>query len=201
MRGRGKTNSTKLRLQKVSPLFVVDIRNEFKHLPCFVTFQDFMYWVMSKETKYIKFPPVSFMEFYMDRQYRFAFTNQQEYEALFKTMNTFRNCMIVIDEADAIFTNRRFELPLTDVFLGSRNNNVSLILIGKRPFFIPPMIRSQADKFTIFAIEEEIDIRYLSRRVKQEFPKDVYKLERGEAIVFEQGEKPTIEKYEKFKGE
>jgi hypothetical protein len=189
-------------LLDITPAYIVDIRNEFKHIPAFVSFQHFQYWLLDKSInkhKYIK-PPLK-KDYYKDGQYRFVFNTQREYLALYKLMLHFRNCTIVYDEADAIFTDNHAKKIVFDVFLGSRNNNVTLYFIGKRPIFIPLGIRSQADAFTIFCIEEEYDINYLSRRVKQSFPKDVYKLERGEAIIIKSGEKPRVEQFDKFKGE
>jgi len=126
------------------------------------------------------------------RQMRFTFDTQREYIALFNTMQGFRNCTIVIDEADSIFQIRDFSVPLINVFLGSRNNNVNMYFVGKRPFLLPIVIRSQADEYVIFGVNEERDIQYLSARLRQQFPKDPYKLERGEAIMFKDGEVPKL---------
>ena len=202
MRGKGKTNYIKWKLLDISPLYVVDIRNEFKHIPAFITLNHFLYWLNDKRNpKYLKYPPAHLLEFHRENQFRFTFNTSSEWEALFKLMSKFRNCTIVYDEADALFTNRKFERPLIDVSLGARNNNVSLFFIGKRPSLIPIMVRSQADTFVIFCVEEEYDIRYLEKRVKSNFPKDAYKLERGEAIVFKSGEKPMLVQFDKFRGD
>ena len=201
MRGKGKTNYVKNRIfqEPINPCYIIDIRNEFNHIPAFTNIYNFSHWLYKHDAKYVKMPSTS--EYYKHGQFRFVLSNQMEWEQLYKMMSNFRNCTIVVDEADAIFTVRKFERPLLDVFLGCRNNNVSMIFMGKRPFLIPIYIRSQADKYVIFCIEEENDINYLSKRVKQNFPKDVYKLERGEAIVFQSGEKPIIQIYDKFIGE
>lgn len=201
MRGKGKTNYIKLKLLDISPCYIIDIRNEFKHIPSFTTVRMFQYFLLDRKNidKYLK--PPTILDFNIPGQYRFCFSSKQEWATLFELMVHFRNCTIVVDEADAIFTDNLFKKLLLDVFLGSRNNNVGMIFIGKRPVLIPIFIRSQADIFTIFCIEEEWDINYLSKRVKQDFPKDVYRLERGEAIVFNSGEKPNVVIFDKFKGE
>ena len=205
MRGRGKTNyvKNKLYLEKITPAYIIDIRNEFNHIPAFTSLNNFLMWVLGKrdlrDRKYIKFPIDS--NYYTEGQFRFVFNTQSEWVGLFKTLTKFRNSLIVVDEADALFTVNDFKKPLQDVFLGSRNNNVSMIFVGKRPSLIPIIVRSQADKFVIFCVEEEWDIQYLTKRIKQTFPKDVYKLEKGEAIVWESGEKPYVEQFDKFKGE
>jgi hypothetical protein len=207
MRGKGKTNYVKSKIlgnsgtnvSPIIPCYIIDIRNEFKHIPGFTNITYFTNWLYKRDTRYLKLPQTN--EFYKYGQFRFVFNNSKEWEQLYKLLSNFRNCTIVVDEADAIFTVRKFERPLIDVFLGSRNNNVSMIFIGKRPFLIPIFIRSQTDTFTVFCVEEENDINYLSKRVKQDFPKDVFKLERGEAIVFKSGEKPMVQIYDKFIGE
>jgi hypothetical protein len=201
MRGKGKTNyvKSKILFTPIIPCYIVDIRNEFNHVPAFKNLTDFSYWIYKREMKYLKLPDSP--DYYKMGQFRFCFNKQTEWEQLYRMMCNFRNCTIVVDEADAIFTVRKFERPLMDVFLGARNNNVTMIFIGKRPFLIPIYIRSQTDTFTIFCVEEENDINYLSKRVKQDFPKDIYKLERGEAIVCKSGEKPRVEVFDKFIGE
>lgn len=202
MRGKGKTNYIKIKLLDITPAWIVDIRNEFKHLPTFVSLQHFQYFVLDNKNKnkYIK-PPLR-KDYYKEGQYRFCFNSTEELQGLFKIMLHFRNCTIVFDEADALFKiNTKIQKLMENIFLGSRNNNVSTVFIGKRPSLMPILIRSQADRFVIFCTEEEWDINYLEKRVKQNFPKDIYKLERGEAIVFDSGEKPRVEIYEKFKGE
>lgn len=202
MRGKGKTNYEKNKLLDITPAYVIDIRNEFKHIPAFITFKHFQYWLMDKsnQQKYVKMPLNK--SYYKEGQYRFTFNTVEELSQLFKLMLHFRNCYIVFDEADALFKiNGKISRQIENVFLGSRNNNVSLTFIGKRPSLIPILVRSQADRFVIFCVEEEWDINYLEKRVKTSFPKDVFKLERGEAIVFDSGEKPRIEIYDKFIGE
>lgn len=131
-------------------------------------------------------------------QKRFAFSTRREYVRLFEIMESFRNCTIVFDEADALFTIRDFETPLINVFLGSRNNNVTLIYVGKRPFLIPIFVRSQVDEYIIFCTEEKRDIDYLSNRLRATFPKDPFKLQQGEAIIFRSGKPPILEKFRKF---
>jgi hypothetical protein len=175
------------------------MRNEFNHIPAFTNLKNFLEWLYRHEMKFVKLPHTN--QYYKMGQWRFVFSNQKEWEQLFKMMTNFRNCTIIFDEADALCSVRKFEYLIKDVFLGSRNNNVSMIFIGKRPFLIPILIRSNTDTFTIFCTEEKRDVDYLSSRVQQEFPKDAYKLERGEAIVFKSGEKPMIQNYNKFIGE
>lgn len=202
MRGKGKTNHVKIKLLEITPAYIVDIRNEFKHIPAFISIQHFQYWLMDKKNqqRYVK-PPLK-KDYYKEGQYRFTFNTTNELLQLFKLMLHFRNCTIVYDEADALFNiNSKIKKALEDVFLGSRNNNVSSFYIGKRPSLIPILVRSQADSFVIFCVEEEWDIKYLEKRVKQEFPKDVYKLERGESIIFNSGEKPRIQIQDRFIGE
>lgn len=177
----------------------MDIRNEFKHIPCFTSLNVFLHWFYKRNNTYVKFP--SDRQYYKEGQYRFCFNNQKEWEELFKMFSSFRNCTIVYDESDALFTVRKFERPIIDMFLGARNNNVSTIFIAKRPFLIPIFVRSQTDTFTIFCIEEENDINYLSKRVKSTFPKNVYELERGESIQFQSGEKPVVQIHDRFIGE
>ena len=185
---------------EIAPVYVIDIRNEFRHLPAFTSYINFCYWLNSnRNPKFVRQPYTQ--EFTRKDQYRFIFNTQREWEELYRMLSKFRNCTIVVDEADSIFTVNKFQKPLIDVFLGARNNNVSMIFIGKRPSLIPIIVRSQADTFTIFCVEEEYDINYLEKRVKQEFPKDVFKLERGEAIIFKSGEKPIVTQFDKFKGE
>ena len=203
MRGKGKTNYVKGKLlqSEITPAYIIDIRNEFKHIPAFVSLQHFQYWLMDKKNpKWVK-PPI-IKGYYLDGQYRFTFNTTAELHSLFKLMLHFRNCTIVYDEADALFKiSTKIQKSMEDIFLGSRNNNITSIYIGKRPSLIPILVRSQADRFTVFCVEEEWDINYLTKRVKQNFPKDIFKLERGEAIVFDSGEKPRVEVFEKFKGE
>lgn len=201
MRGKGKTNYVKGHLfdDNISPCYIVDIRNEFKHIPAFTDVTSFYYWLCKNDTKLLRMP--SDMSYCKPGQYRFTFNSTREYSRLYEMLKHLRNSTLVIDEADAIFTSRQFEKPIIDIFLGSRNNNVSMLFLGKRPSLIPIIVRSQADTYRIFCVEEEWDIKYLEKRVKQSFPKDVYKLERGEAIVFRSGEKPVVEVYPKFIGE
>ncbi len=106
----------------------------------------------------------------------------------------------MIDEADALFSDRHFSAALTDVFLGSRNNNVTMIFVGKRPFLIPILVRSQTDKFTIFRTDEKRDLQYLEGRIKT-FPKDPSTLKLGEAIISEQDKEPYLQQFERFKGD
>lgn len=198
-RGAGKTNSLKQRLIKIYPLYVVDIRNEWVHLPAFVSVANFTYFLMdNRNRRFIKFP--SNPKFYHEGQFRFAFSTQRELITLFTYFKHFRNCTIVIDEADAIYSDRHFAAALRDVFLGSRNNNVTMIFVGKRPFLIPILERSQTDKFTIFRTDEKRDLTYLEGRIKA-FPKDPSTLKQGEAIVSEQDKEPYIIQYARFEGE
>lgn len=189
MRGSGKTNGAKTELLRVSPLFVVDIRKDYTHLPIqFFTHKDFMLWVHSNQLKLQK-PGL---------QIRFHFTEKEELTSLFYSMKYFQNCTIVIDEADALFTVKDWEKPLTDVFLGSRNNNINLYFMTKRPSLLPILVRSQADRFVVFCTEEQWDIDYLSKRLRKAFPKDPFRLSVGEAIVLKQGQEPALHHYPKF---
>lgn len=165
-------------------MFVIDIRNEYTHIPAFRKYADFMKAVCNRSLT--------------GKQFRFSFDTQKEYALLFQTMCNFRNCTIVVDEADALFQVRDFEKGLINVFLGSRNLNVTLYFVGKRPFLIPVIVRSQADEYVIFAIGEERDITYLEGRVRKEFPKSPYDLKQGEAIIFKEGEPPKLIKAPKF---
>ena len=189
MRGRGKTNYLKNRLLDVSPLFIVDIRNEYSHIPSFRNFAEFLLFAMN----YLQSPSLE-----KKMQYRFAFSSMQEYVKLFYLLSGVSNCTLVIDEADAIFSERKFSQPLQNIFLGSRNNNVSMIFVGKRPFLLPILIRSQADEYIIFGIEEERDINYLENRIRKDFPIPPEKLQMGHFIIAKQGEKPTLHRVSKF---
>ncbi len=191
MRGKGKTNYLKNRLFNVSPLFIVDIRNEYGHVPVFRNFNEFLSFAMN----YLK-GPQDFVRQKM--QYRFAFASMQEYVKLFYLLSGVSNCTLVIDEADAIFSERKFSQPLTNIFLGSRNNNVSMIFVGKRPFLLPILIRSQADEYIIFGIEETRDIQYLENRIRKDFPVAPEQLKMGNFIVAKQGEKPVLFHVSKF---
>lgn len=204
MRGKGKTNYVKLKLYEtpITPAYIVDIRNEFKHIPAFLSYDHFLYSLHDPKHshKYIRAPVIK--GYYHEGQVRFCFNKTDELLGLFKLMLHFRNCTIVYDEADALFNiNSRIKKCMEDVFLGSRNNNVSSFYIGKRPSLLPILVRSQADRFTLFCVEEEWDINYFEKRVKQSFPKDIFKLERGEAVIIIHGEKPRVETFDKFKGE
>src|SRR5712691_3863290 len=128
-RGAGKTNSLKQRLIEVYPLYIVDIRNEWKHIPAFTSVQQFTYFLMDNiNRRFIKFPANP--KFYHEGQFRFTFNTKEELLILFKYFKHFRNCTIVVDEADSLFSDRQFEKGLFNVFLGSRNNNVSMIFVG-----------------------------------------------------------------------
>lgn len=204
MRGKGKTNYIKSKLYDtpITPAYIVDIRNEFKHIPAFISYNHFLYFLNDKknQSRYVKLPLIK--GYYHEGQYRFCFNSTGELLSLFRIMLHFRNCTIIYDEADALFNiNNKIKKSLEDVFLGSRNNNVSTTFIGKRPSLLPILVRSQSDRIVIFCTEEEYDIRYLESRVKQSFPKDIYKLERGEAVVIDSGEKPRVVKFDKFIGE
>lgn len=198
-RGAGKTNSLKQRLIEVYPLYIVDIRNEWKHIPAFTSSQEFTYFLMdNRNRRFIKFPHNP--KFYHEGQFRFTFNTREELLILFKYFKHFRNCTIVVDEADSLFSDRQFEKALFNVFLGSRNNNVSMIFVGKRPFLIPILIRSQVDKITLFRTDEKRDIDYLEERSKT-LPKHPRELKLGEAIILEQDKEPVIYKFDRFKGE
>lgn len=195
MRGSGKTNGAKTELKTVSPLFVVDIRKDYTHLPIqFFSHRDFMLWVQSNQVAMNSQPN----KMPKRVQIRFHFTEKDDLTALFYSMKYFQNCTIVIDEADAIFTVTDWQKPLTDVFLGSRNNNINLYFMTKRPSLLPILVRSQADRFVVFCTEEQWDIDYLSKRLRKQFPKDPFKLAMGEAIILKQGEQPFLHKYPKF---
>lgn len=137
----------------------------------------------------------------IDGQMRFNFKTKLEYLKLFGLMNGFKNCTIVIDEADALFSDSKFSKALIDIFLGSRNNNANMYFVGKRPFLIPVVVRSQADTITVFKIEEQRDIDYITKRVRTDCPKDPYTLKQGECIIFRSGEKAELKIYPKFRGE
>lgn len=201
MRGSGKTNYVKNKILDIIPVYIVDIRNEFKHIPAFTSLQNFSYFLLDKRNpnRWVKFP--SRKDLYKEGQYRFIFNTRKELENLFRLFSHLRNCLIVVDESDALFSDRKLEIPLRDVFLGSRNNRVSMIFIGKRPFLIPILVRSQIDRFVIFKTQERRDIQYLEDRIDQRFPKDVSRLERGEAVVIEMGMEPELQVYEKFIGD
>lgn len=162
--------------------------------------REFNYFLIdNRSRKYVKQP--NNPRYFKEGQYRFVFSTQRELLILFKFMQHFRNCTIIIDEADALYSDNKFKQALNDIFLGSRNNNVTMIFVGKRPFLIPILVRSQADKFKIFFTEEKRDIDYLEGRIQKTFPKEPNKLKRGEAIILEQGKEPRLFQYDKFEGE
>jgi len=160
----------------------------------------FTYFLMdNRNRRFIKFPTNP--KFYKEGQFRFAFNTKRELITLFTYFKHFRNCTILIDEADALFSDMHFANALTDVFLGSRNNNVTMIFVGKRPFLIPILVRSQTDRFTIFRTEEKRDIVYLEGRLKNTLPREPHELKLGEAIIIEQDKEPIIQQFERFKGD
>jgi hypothetical protein len=184
IRGSGKTSYyCKNEFRNTRPLFIVDIRNEYSHIPKFKNVEEFVYHYLSGKPS---------------NQHRFAFTARNQYETIFRLFAAFQSCTLVIDEADALFSMREFERPLIDVFLGSRNNNINMIFVAKRPFLIPIIVRSQADLFVIFKTEEKRDIDYLSNRLRTQWPKDPYKLDKGEAIIYKQGQEPKIQRFTLF---
>lgn len=187
MRGRGKTNSVKVTYQYDEPLFIIDIRNEYGHIEAFHSLRDFLLWLAKGG------PPNSRGLV----QYRLAFFNQNDYIKAFQLLTCFQNCVIIVDEADALFTHNKFQNGLINLFLGSRNNNLHLVFNVKRPFLIPIMIRSQVDKWIIFQTEEERDVKYLEKRLRLNLPKDPFKLSIGEAIVIEHGE-AKIQRFQKW---
>ena|SRR6267154_796760 len=197
MRGSGKTNSLKEQTLEVTPLFIVDIRDEWKHIPAFRDVNTFVYWLF-KKGEGVDIPKTNLS---IDGQMRFNFKTKLEYLKLFGLMNGFKNCTIVIDEADALFSDSKFSKALIDIFLGSRNNNANMYFVGKRPFLIPVVVRSQADTITVFKIEEQRDIDYITKRVRTDCPKDPYTLKQGECIIFRSGEKAELKIYPKFRGE
>lgn len=191
-RGSGKTNAAMGELRNVSPLFAVAIRsNDWAWMPnTFHNFKEFVYWAVSR-------PRIG-----KGMQIRFQFGKMDDYTLLFQTMaETFQNATIVIDEADALYSVTKFEGPLNDLFLGSRNNNLNLHYMSKRPFLVPVLIRSQVDRFVIFCTEEKRDVEYLIGRTRTIFPKDPFHLAVGEAIVMvKQGQEwvPKIQRFPKF---
>lgn len=193
MRGRGKTNYLKSRLDTVHNLFIVDIRNEYQHISAFTKFSDFMLYVLNTYHN----ENLSNGNNHLPR-YRFTFQSQQEYIKLFQVFSSFQNCTIVIDEADSIFSVRHFCNPLINVFLGSRNNNINMIFVAKRPFLIPILVRSQADEYVIFGTRESRDIDYLESRIQKQFPKNPFHLNLGEAILIQYDNVPELIQTEKW---
>src|SRR5712692_6615705 len=171
MRGQGKTNAAMVELHNVSPLFVIALRpKDWTWMPItFYSFRDFVYWGVSRSHLNKKM------------QVRFAFGTMDAYIELFNAMGqSFQNSTIVIDEADAFYSVPKFEQPLNNLFLGSRNNNLNLYYMVKRPTLVPVLVRSQVDRFLVFRTEEQWDIDYLSKRTRKIFPKDPFKLDIGE---------------------
>jgi hypothetical protein len=188
MRGAGKTNAAMGEVRHVSPLFAIALRsNDWTWMQTFTNLKDFVYWAVSRNR------PSKGM------QIRFQFGQMDDYIQLFETMAaTFQNSTIIIDEADAFYSVPKFHEPLNNLFLGSRNNNLNLYYMSKRPFLVPVLVRSQVDRFVIFKTEESRDIDYLSNRTRQQFPKDPFKLEVGEAIIIKTGQPPVIFRFPKF---
>lgn len=186
---------------KVTPLFIIDIRNEFKHVPAFPTLAHYLYYLLdNRNKKFLKFPTSH--KFWQDGQFRFTFSSHHEWLKLFDMFQKLRNTTIVVDEADALFSDSKFYRKLLDLVLGARNNNITLYFLTKRPHALDILVRSQADTFIIFGTKEKYDVDYLKDRVGEtDFPKDPRLLIRGEAIIFRDGEKPILEKYQKFEGE
>lgn len=182
------------------PLYIVDIRNEWKHLPSFDSAQKFTYFLMgNRDRRFVRYP--SNNKYFKEGQFRFNFSSKNELLTLFTYMRHFRNCTIIVDEADALFSDNKFKDKLTDVFLGSRNNNVTMVFVAKRPFLIPILVRSQAERYIIFRTEEKRDIDYLETRLSNAFPKNPKDLKQGEAILVEQDTAPQVVQFEKFTGE
>lgn len=190
MRGQGKTNAAMVELHNTTPLFAVSLRpKDWTWISLtFHSYNEFVYWAVSRSSSMKRM------------QVRFQFQKMDEYIQLFNTMaESFQNSTIVIDEADAFYSVSKFEGPLNNLFLGSRNMNLNLYYMVKRPTLIPVLVRSQVDRFIVFRTEEKWDIDYLSSRTRKVFPKDPFKLEVGEAIILIQGqEHATIKRYPKF---
>lgn len=194
MRGQGKTNFVKGYIEDASPLFIIDIRNEYQHIRPMVDMKQFYVYICNRI--YINRKTGNNKE-----QWRFAFNRLDEYLGLIKLMNHFQRCTIVVDEADSLFQIRKLEDSLVNLMLGSRNNKVDLIFNTKRPFLLPIAVRSQCDEFFIFRTKELRDITYLEDRMKTQFPKNVYDLQRGECIHLKDDSDPTVEQIPLFKGE
>src|SRR2546430_8722111 len=95
-RGAGKTNSLKTKMVDNVPLYIVDIRNEWKHLPSFDSAQKFTYFLMgNRDRRFVRYP--SNNKYYKEGQFRFNFSSKNELLTLFTYMRHFRNCTIIVD--------------------------------------------------------------------------------------------------------
>lgn len=194
MRGYGKTNFVKGFVNEASPLFIVDIRNEYDHIRPFTDMRQFQVYTYNRTyiNRKINNPK---------EHWRFAFNTMPEYTKIISYMNYFQRCTIVVDEADSLFQIHKLEEPLMNLLLGSRNNKVDLIFNTKRPFLVPIAVRSQCDEYFIFRTRESRDITYLQDRLKTTFPKEPDKLERGECVHLVGDSEPEVLKIPLFTGE
>jgi len=194
MRGYGKTNFVKEFTQDSTPLFIIDIRNEYSHIKAFNDMRQFQIYICNRSYFKTKFGNNK-------EQWRFAFSTLNEYQQLIKLMNYFQRCCIIVDEADSLFQTKKLEDSLMNLLLGSRNNKVDLIFNTKRPFLIPIAVRSQCDEYFIFRTKEKRDIDYLQDRLNTTFPKSPFDLKRGECVHIEGDKEPTVLQIPLFKGE
>lgn len=188
MRGSGKTNSMKGDLRECPNLFIVDIRDEYGHIPAIHSYPEFVRFAVSHHAGNGN----------GKLQLRINYSTRSDYVRTFHLFASLANCTILVDEADAIFSDKKFEDALVNVFLGSRNNKVNMYFAAKRPFLLPILVRSQADKYVIFRTEEERDINYLEGRIRKEFPKAPHTLNTGEAIIASEGQAPFLKRFPKF---
>lgn len=194
MRGYGKTNFVKNYINEASPLFILDIRNEYSHIRAFTDIRQFQIYTYNRT--YILRHTQNDRE-----QWRFAFNTLSEYVRIVSLMNYFQRCTIVVDEADSLFQIRQMETGLVNLLLGSRNNRVDLIFNTKRPFLIPIAVRSQCDEYFIFRTREKRDISYLLDRFKTDLPKQPDRLVRGECLHVDGDSETTVIQIPLFKGE
>jgi len=148
--GTGKTTLVKNIIRKKQArgsthknIIVFDVLNEYSDYPAFnyYSLQDFENYQGNK--RYIPF-----MNLFLESEIISDI-------ALFQG-----NSILVIEETDVVYRNTNPE-SLTRLLHLSRHKNIDVILIARRPFFIPRLITSLCSTIYVGSIQEKRDIEYL----------------------------------------
>jgi hypothetical protein len=102
------------------------------------------------------------------------------------------NTLVLIDEADTIFTHRDAKyLPkiLQHLLARSRHRNLAVVCAVRSPVEVPPNVRRWCEKVILFQVTYENDLKAIEETTQEPLQGRTLKLDTGEFILFPEDEK------------
>lgn len=142
--GSGKSELAKRLIKPYNRIVIIDVMNEYEGT-IVETFDDFIDYIIDRENFVVCV----------------RFTDDEDYEFLFRTIFEVSNILLVLEEAELYISPSERRNEFLKLVKYGRHRDISIIGIARRISELSPQLRSQVDKIYTFKQTEPKDLKVL----------------------------------------